>query len=69
MESDDGSPNQTFALTGFVERESKAAELAVLRHSSIDLYAALRSAYTQDREAAIWHRREHHHASGNSRVH
>ena len=57
------------AGTGFVERESKAAELAVLRHSSIDLYAALRSAYTQDREAAIWHRREHHHASGSSRVH
>jgi ABC-type transporter lipoprotein component MlaA len=56
------------AGTGFVERESKAAELAVLRHSSIDLYAALRSAYTQDREAAIWHRREHHHASGSSRV-
>jgi phospholipid-binding lipoprotein MlaA len=45
------------AATGFVEREKNEEHLVALRDSSIDFYAALRSAYTQEREAAIRQRR------------
>jgi phospholipid-binding lipoprotein MlaA len=41
------------AATGFVEREKNVEDLVALRDSSIDFYAALHSAYTQTREAAI----------------
>ena len=45
------------AATGFVEREKNADDLVALRDSSIDFYAALRSAYTQARDGEIRQRR------------
>jgi ABC-type transporter lipoprotein component MlaA len=38
---------------GFVMREANAKALAALRDSSVDYYAAMRSAYTQNRESRI----------------
>jgi len=46
--------------TGFLAREENAEQLRALEESSVDFYASLRSAYYQNREAAIWDRREHH---------
>lgn len=43
---------------GISAREEHAQELRVLESSAMDYYAALRSAYTQDRTARIWARRE-----------
>lgn len=43
---------------GISVREEHAAELHALEASSMDFYVALRSAYTQDRTARIWARRE-----------
>ena len=43
---------------GISEREEHAEELHALESSSMDFYATLRSAYTQDRTARIWARRE-----------
>lgn len=45
---------------GLTMREEHYDELKLLKESSIDYYSALRSAYTQNREAEIWDRREHH---------
>lgn len=45
---------------GLTMRERYYDEIRVLRESSIDYYAALRSAYAQSRDAEIWERREHH---------
>jgi phospholipid-binding lipoprotein MlaA len=39
--------------SGFVTREANAKALAALRESSVDYYAAMRSAYTQNRESRI----------------
>ena len=47
--------------SGLVEREVVAEELRALRESSVDFYATLRSAFSQARTGAIWHRRERHH--------
>jgi len=44
--------------SGFVTREENAKALAALRSSSVDYYAALRSAYTQNRESRIAQIRE-----------
>lgn len=44
--------------TGFVEREAHAEQLDALEESSIDFYATMRSAYYQNRQAAIWSRHE-----------
>jgi phospholipid-binding lipoprotein MlaA len=46
--------------TGLVAREENAEQLRALEESSVDFYATLRSAYYQNRQAAIWERREHH---------
>jgi phospholipid-binding lipoprotein MlaA len=46
--------------SGLVVREQHAEQLRALEESSIDYYATLRSAYYQNRQAAIWARREHH---------
>ena len=48
--------------TGLVAREAAHQELEALRGSSVDFYATLRSAYSQARKGAIWHRREDHRA-------
>jgi phospholipid-binding lipoprotein MlaA len=45
---------------GLTTREEYYDQLKILRESSIDYYSALRSAYSQSREAEIWDRREHH---------
>jgi phospholipid-binding lipoprotein MlaA len=47
---------------GLVEREKAQEELEALRESSVDFYATLGTAYYQNRVAAIWYRRERHHA-------
>jgi len=39
--------------SGFVTREENAKALAALRDSSVDYYAAMRSAFTQNRESRI----------------
>jgi phospholipid-binding lipoprotein MlaA len=44
---------------GLSTREQYMDQLDALREGSIDYYAALRSAYYQDRVAGIWARREH----------
>ena len=44
--------------TGISEREAHAQELDALQASSIDYYAALRSAFIQERTASIWARRQ-----------
>jgi phospholipid-binding lipoprotein MlaA len=49
--------------TGFVVREQHAAQLRALEESSVDFYATMRSAYYQNRQAAIWDRREDHRTS------
>lgn len=46
--------------TGLVVREEHAEQLRALEESSVDYYATLRSAYYQNRQAAIWKGREHH---------
>jgi phospholipid-binding lipoprotein MlaA len=46
--------------SGFVTREQNAEQLRALEESSVDFYATLRSAYYQNRQAAIWARRAHH---------
>ena len=46
--------------TGFVQREEYAQQLRALEESSVDFYATMRSAYYQNRQGAIWDRREHH---------
>lgn len=43
---------------GISAREEHAEELRALESSAMDYYAALRNAYTQDRTARIWARRE-----------
>jgi len=43
--------------TGFTEFDEKAEKLRALEVSSVDLYAALRSAYVQSRESSIAQRR------------
>jgi ABC-type transporter lipoprotein component MlaA len=43
--------------TGFTEFDEKADKLRALEMSSVDLYAALRSAYVQSRESSIEKRR------------
>jgi phospholipid-binding lipoprotein MlaA len=45
---------------GLTMRDQQYDHLRALRESSIDFYAALRSAYAQNRNAEIWNRREHH---------
>jgi phospholipid-binding lipoprotein MlaA len=45
---------------GLAMMESQSAGLHMLEESSIDFYAALRSAYLQKRTGQIWARREHH---------
>ena len=45
---------------GFTLREQEYDKLQALKESSVDYYAALRSAYSQHRSAVIWERREHH---------
>lgn len=45
---------------GLTVREEYYDQLKILKESSIDYYSALRSAYTQTREAEIWDRRQHH---------
>ena len=45
---------------GLTMREEYYDEIKILKESSIDYYSALRSAYSQTREAEIWGRREHH---------
>ena len=49
--------------SGLSTRERHLAELKALEDSSIDFYAALRSAYYQNRVAAIWGRRDRHRTS------
>ncbi len=44
---------------GISTREEHYQALTALRESSVDFYAALRSAYYQNRMAEIWGRREH----------
>ena len=46
--------------TGLVAREEHAQQLEALEESSVDFYATMRSAYYQNRQAAIWSRREDH---------
>lgn len=50
--------------SGLTERARHFDELNALRESSIDYYAALRSAYYQNRQAEIWARREHRRPDG-----
>jgi phospholipid-binding lipoprotein MlaA len=45
---------------GLAAREAHAGELRALEASSVDFYAALRSAYYQNRVASIAERKEHH---------
>lgn len=45
---------------GLAIRDEHAEELAMLERSSVDFYAALRSAYYQTRTAEIWARRRDH---------
>ena len=45
---------------GLAAREAHAGELHALEASSVDFYAALRSAYYQNRVASIAERKEHH---------
>jgi phospholipid-binding lipoprotein MlaA len=45
---------------GLATRERHIAELKALEDSSIDFYAALRSAYYQNRVGEIWGRRDRH---------
>lgn len=45
--------------SGLTERARHVDELNALKESSIDYYAALRSAYYQNRVAEIWEGREH----------
>ena len=45
--------------TGLVARDANAEAMRALEDSSIDYYAALRSAYYQHRTAEIWERRGH----------
>ncbi|MEE3325985.1 MAG: VacJ family lipoprotein [Myxococcota bacterium] len=45
--------------SGLTERARHVDELNALKESSIDYYAALRSAYYQNRQAEIWEGREH----------
>jgi phospholipid-binding lipoprotein MlaA len=45
---------------GLATLEAQSFGLQMLEESSIDFYAALRSAYLQRRTAEIWARREHH---------
>ena len=45
--------------SGLTERARYVDELNALKESSIDYYAALRSAYYQNRQAEIWEGREH----------
>ena len=45
--------------TGLSERDKHYQRLIALKDSSVDYYSALRSAFYQNREAQIWHRREH----------
>lgn len=49
--------------TGFVAREEHAEQLRALEEGSVDFYATLRSAFYQNRQAAIWNRRAHHKVS------
>ena len=49
--------------SGISTRERHLAELKALEDSSIDFYAALRSAYYQNRVAEIWGRRDQHRTS------
>lgn len=44
--------------SGFVTREENAKAIAALRSSSVDYYAAMRSAFTQNRESRIAELRE-----------
>jgi phospholipid-binding lipoprotein MlaA len=44
--------------TGITVRDANADALRALEASSMDFYAALRSAWAQDREARIWARRQ-----------
>ncbi len=44
--------------SGFITREENAGALAALRDSSVDYYAAMRSAFTQNRESRIAQLRE-----------
>jgi ABC-type transporter lipoprotein component MlaA len=46
--------------SGLSTRERHLAELKDLEGSSIDFYAALRSAYYQNRVDEIWGRRDQH---------
>jgi phospholipid-binding lipoprotein MlaA len=46
--------------SGLASREANLQGLEALEQSSVDYYAALRSAYLQNREAQIWTRRAHH---------
>ena len=48
--------------SGLAVRADKIQELHSLEKGSIDFYAALRSAYYQNRQAQIWSRREHRRA-------
>ncbi len=50
--------------SGISTRERHLAELKALEDSSIDFYAALRSAYYQNRVGEIWGRRDQHRTSG-----
>jgi phospholipid-binding lipoprotein MlaA len=43
---------------GITAHDAHGEGLAALRASSVDFYAALRSAYGQDRSAQVWRRRE-----------
>ncbi|MCG8588399.1 MAG: VacJ family lipoprotein [Proteobacteria bacterium] len=52
---------------GITAREAHIESLEALEATSIDYYAALRSAYTQNRRAEIWHRREHRRPAVSSR--
>ncbi|MGH0036237.1 MAG: MlaA family lipoprotein [Myxococcota bacterium] len=45
--------------SGLTVRDAHYEALKALEESSVDFYAALRSAYYQNREAEIWDRREH----------
>jgi phospholipid-binding lipoprotein MlaA len=45
---------------GIALRERHARNMSALEESSIDYYTSLRNAYSQDRESAIWARRETH---------
>ena len=46
--------------SGLVVREANLEALEALQESSVDYYAALRSAYQQNREAQIWARWQRH---------